>query len=204
MYPGGSGYDPRHFLHAASPNPIPSRSQSYNSNGQNPCEIAGSLQAPCLGYCASPIRLSCLQRNSFHPNVHQPSTNLDRLVTAPTTLPLRKTIPLQRIVAAIRSSIACTVLVLSVSLTVPQPQTREHFSQRQPSRRTNLARFFPNSWQFWSQFCDSVYVTQWVPSACFLVSVRLFIAPFRYPFSIPFNASVPHWAYLNDTVSELV
>ena len=24
--------------------------QSYNSNGQNPCEIAGWLQASCLGF----------------------------------------------------------------------------------------------------------------------------------------------------------
>lgn len=36
-------------------NSLLSRLQSYNSEGSNPCEIAGSLQAPCLGYCASVI-----------------------------------------------------------------------------------------------------------------------------------------------------
>ena len=35
----------------------------------------------------------------------------------------------------------------------------------------------------------------------FLVSVWWLIILFRYPLSIPFNSSVPHWAFLNDTVS---
>ena len=37
------------------------------------------------------------------------------------------------------------------------------------------------SWLFWSQFCDQVYVTQ-------------------YPQVIPLGTAVPHWAYLNYTV----
>ena len=45
------------FFVCVALNSVLSRSQSYNSLGQNPCEIAGSLQAPCLGYCTHPIRL---------------------------------------------------------------------------------------------------------------------------------------------------
>lgn len=37
------------------------------------------------------------------------------------------------------------------------------------------------SWTFWSQFCDQVYVTQ-------------------YPQTIPMNTAVPHWAFLDYTV----
>jgi len=39
------------------------------------------------------------------------------------------------------------------------------------------------TWTFWSQFCDQVYVTQ-------------------YPESIPVNTSVPHWAFLDYTVGD--
>jgi len=39
------------------------------------------------------------------------------------------------------------------------------------------------SWTFWAQFCNQVYVTQ-------------------YPGNIPFNTAVPHWAYLDFTVQD--
>ena len=37
------------------------------------------------------------------------------------------------------------------------------------------------TWSFWEQYCDEVYVTQ-------------------YPESIPLDTAVPNWAYLNYTV----
>lgn len=48
----GNGYGPSLFRVQWIQNSSVSHSQSYNSQGLNPCQIAGSLQAPCLGYCA--------------------------------------------------------------------------------------------------------------------------------------------------------
>lgn len=142
-------------------NSILSSSQSYNSEGQNPCEIAGSLQAPCLGYCASPI--------GFPPNeidcsrdTKQPPTCLDRSVMVPTTLLPRKTTLWQRPVAATPSSIACTPLAPLVSSTLPTPRSRKH-SLKCPLEclyQLSLDVVSKNSWKFWEQFCDNVSLTR--------------------------------------------
>jgi hypothetical protein len=102
------------------------RSQSYNSKGQNPCEIAGSLQAACLGFCTSsiPLRSSLSQRNRLFIGIYkQPPTSSDRSVTVATTSPPRGTIPHNSSAGATLSSTACTLLV---------PSAREPISHRSP------------------------------------------------------------------------
>ncbi|KAF9782585.1 hypothetical protein BJ322DRAFT_1110468 [Thelephora terrestris] len=111
---------------------------SYNSQGLNPCEIAGSLQAPCLGYSAY---------------VLGPIGNGSNYVTPQANDTAAQNCGCNTVIYSLYS--ACTLCQFNTSTT-------------------------PLTWAFWSEFCPKVYVTQ-------------------YPLAIPFNASVPHWAFLNDT-----
>jgi hypothetical protein len=139
-------------------------SQSYNSKGQNPCEIAGSLQAPCLGYCTSSIPLpsSLSQRNRLLIGTYkQPPTSSGRSVTVPTTSPPRRTIPHRRSAGATLSSTACTLLAPSARGMIIYRSSRKPFVKKNPKKLVWLTtRLSRNSWPYWSQFCDAVYVTQ--------------------------------------------
>jgi len=111
---------------------------SYNSKGLNPCEIAGSLQAPCLGY--SVYELGPLSNGSNYVTPQKDDAD--------------------------QKKCGCNTIIYSLYTACTLCQTN--------------TTVVPNTWAFWSQYCDSVYVTQ-------------------YPFDIPFNASVPHWTYANWT-----
>ena len=52
-YPDGNGYDPHNFRRLIALKPYLFTPQSYNSMGQNPCEITAALDQACLGYSGS-------------------------------------------------------------------------------------------------------------------------------------------------------
>ncbi|KAF9647069.1 hypothetical protein BDM02DRAFT_2823162 [Thelephora ganbajun] len=111
---------------------------SYNSEGQNPCEIAGSLQAPCLGF--SVYELGPLSEGTNYVTPQKSDTA--------------------------QKKCGCNTIIYSL------------YASCAVCQRNYTAT--PITWAFWSQFCDNVYVTQ-------------------YPFDIPYNASVPHWTFVNYT-----
>jgi len=113
---------------------------SYNTELQNPCEIAGSLQAPCLGF--STYELGPLANGTDYVTPQQNDTA--------------------------QKNCGCNTIIYSLYAACTLCQRGENNSTV--------------TWAAWSQFCDKVFVTQ-------------------YPFSIPYNASVPHWAYVNYTDS---
>jgi len=114
-------------------------SWSYNTKSQNPCEIAGSLETPCLGvdYEIGPLgnytSYSCPQQND-----------------------------------AGQQKCGCNSIIYSLIAACALCQTDQNASSV--------------AWSEWARLCDVVYVVQ-------------------YPFQIPFNASVPNWAYVNYTDS---
>lgn len=108
-----------------------------NTRQQNPCEIAGALEAACEGF--SVYVLGPLSQGT---NYVSPQKN--------------------------SSSKKCQCNTVQYSLYMACTACQNVTTQ---------------TWSFWSQFCDQVYVTQ-------------------YPETIPSSTAVPHWAYLNYTVGD--
>ena len=121
-----------------------------------------------------------------------------------TSLP-RGTIAKESGASATLSSTACTSLVPSAKRPITQHPTRK------PSVIINNNKSWSvnhttclNSWGYWAQYCDSVYVAESVHGPLSLPQLcPVAYCAFRYPFDIPYNTSVPHWAYLDDRVNAL-
>jgi len=106
---------------------------------QNPCEIAGSLETPCLD---TYYEIGPLGNSSSYGSPQQNDTGQQKC--------------------------ACNSILYSLFAACALCQTGQNTSSV--------------TWLEWVQLCGSKYVVQ-------------------YPFPIPFNASVPHWAYVNYTDS---
>ncbi|KAF9791938.1 hypothetical protein BJ322DRAFT_1026287 [Thelephora terrestris] len=109
-----------------------------NTLDQNPCQIAGALEAACEGF--SVYVLGPLAQGTNYVTPQKNST---------------------------AEKCQCNTVMFSLYMAC-----------------TGCQNVTTQSWSFWSQFCDQVYVT-------------------AYPQSIPLNTAVPHWAYLNYTTGNM-
>ena len=145
--------------------------KASNSKKQNPCEIAGALEATCQGFCKFklPFHSRSKDSRSTAAYVLGPLGQGENYVTPQrdsTAQECECNTVMFRYMANLHARLDYPLIAglcsLYMACTACQGVSLE-------------------TWSFWGQYCDGVYITQ-------------------YPESIPLNTAVPNWAYLNYTV----
>lgn len=149
-----------------------SSTQASNSEKQNPCEIAGALEAPCEGFCAFKPAFQFPSNNSRSVAVYE----LGTLSQGTNYVAPQKN---NNVTQGCQCNTVMYRYMITPDALPEQALTAESCSLYMAC--TACQNVTIQSWTFWSQYCGQVFVTQ-------------------YPGAIPLNTSVPHWAYLNVTV----
>ena len=146
--------------------------KASNSKQQNPCEIAGALEAECQGFCVFKL--------PFHPRFGD-SQSAASYVLGPLGQGGNYVTPQKNSTGAQKCE--CNTVMFRY-------KTRLHLHPDQSlivqlcslyMACTACQNLTTEAWSFWRKYCDAVYVTQ-------------------YPGDIPLNTAVPNWAYFNYTV----
>jgi hypothetical protein len=145
--------------------------QASNSKQQNPCEIAGALEAACRG------------SGAFESVIHSRFNN-SRFAVAYELGPLKQgtNYDTPQTNSSAHKDKCNTVMfryMVNMHVNPEQALTVELYSLYMAC--TVCQNVTTQSWTFWSRFCTEVYVA-------------------NYPGSIPLNTAVPNWAFLNYTV----
>jgi hypothetical protein len=149
--------------------------QANNTKQQNPCEIAGALEAECGGFgeseCGSLFFRSLIRHDTAEYVVGP--LNPGEYYVAP-----------QRNDDLAQKCECNTVMFRCWSTCVRAEQVLIDESLSLYMACSACQNASIQSWTSWSEFCSQVYVTQ-------------------YPDDVPLDTAVPHWAYLNYTVCVL-
>jgi hypothetical protein len=145
--------------------------KSFNSKGENPCEIAGALDAECQGFGAFESTF-CIHRNNLR---HTDAYTMGHLEQG-----MRYAIP-QRNTSAQRCKCNTVIYRYTANLYVHPDQVLIIELCSLYMACTACQNLPTHSWSFWVQNCDKIYVCE-------------------YPGKIPPNTAVPDWAYVDVTV----
>ena len=146
--------------------------KTSNSIQQNPCQIAGMLEAECQGPGAFELPLHFHLSNSLSPAVYElgPLQQRSNYITPQRNSSAQKcecNTVMFRYMADLHACLAQALIIALCSLYMAC---------------TACQNVSTEPWSYWSQYCDTVYIAQ-------------------YPGDIPPNTAVPNWAYLDYTVS---
>ena len=138
---------------------------------QNPCEIAGALEAACEGYSAF--------KQTFRLRPFRGSRSAGVYELGPLAQGTNYVAPQTN-----TSEQSCQCNTVMYRYRASRPGRKQALIAESCSLYmacTACQNVTTQPWGFWSQFCPEVYVAQ-------------------YPEPIPANTAVPHWAFLNVTV----
>lgn len=148
--------------------------KASNSKAENPCEIAGALEADCQGFCAF--------KSQFY-STSAPTSVAHSLSTAvfflgPISQGTNYLTP-QRNSSAQKCE-CNTVMYRYLANPCAYPPTANVEWHSLYMACTACQNVTTQTWSYWQQYCSAVYI--------------------GYPQTIPTNTAVPNWAYLDYTV----
>lgn len=145
--------------------------KSFNSKGENPCEIGGALDAKCHGFGAFELAFRS-HRNNLQPT--------DTYTVGPLKQGMRYAIP-QRDASAQRCKCNTVTYRYIVDPYAHHDQVLTVELCSLYMACTACQGFSTHLWSFWAQNCDQIYVHE-------------------YPGNIPPNTAVPNWAFVDVVV----
>ena len=148
-----------------------SSTKSFNSKGENPCEIASALDAECQGFGAFESAFH-LHHNNLRPT--------DTYVVRPLEQGMHYATPRRNTSAHwCRCNTVMYRYIVNLYARSGRVLIVEFFSLYMAC--TACQNVSTQPWSFWVQNCDQICVNE-------------------YPGNIPPSTAVPNWAYVNVTV----